>query len=281
MNLFFSENISLSKTLYKIDISITVLYAAIAFNARTPLQALSTTAIIFGFLLVLSNSLLNYRDDRKVSALLDNFYGECNPSLFLSEIDDAIDLTIVKNKVKSLVLTHKANALCYNGLFNDAYKILDDVSAIATSEEDNALILANRISYKLLEEDFENMEEDILHLQKYINLNGSKSRKKSVLTNNSVVQKKLQLKIAKSEKLNPSEVNTLWEITNHGGNNLNLETLRYYSALFLVEEKDIKGASEQLSKINREPEKNIIEIKANELYRSIEHLIPVETEDDD
>lgn len=281
MNLFFSENISLSKTLYKIDISITVLYAAVAFNARTPLQALSTTAIIFAFLIVISNSLLNYRDNKKLSVLLEKLYGECNPSLFLDEIDDAIDLSIVKSKVKSLVLSHKANALCYTGKFAEAYKILDDVSKIAITKEDSALILSNKISYKLLEEDYDNLDEDINSLQKYINLNGGKAKKKSILTNNSVVQKKLQLKIARSEKLNSSEVNTLWEITNHGGNNLNLETLRYYSALFLIEEKDIKGAVEQLKKIYSKLENNIIEIKANELYKSIEHLIPSNSEYDD
>jgi hypothetical protein len=281
MNLFFNENIKLSKTLYKIDISISVLYAAVAFNSRTPLQALTTTGIIFAFLFVISNSLVSNKDNKKLSYILATLYDECNPSLFLSEIDDAIDLSIVKDKVKTLILSHKANALSYDGKFSEAYKILDEISTIATSEEDKALLLGNKISYKLLEEDFDNMDEDIRVLQKYINLNAGKGKNKSILTNNSVVQKKLQLKIAKSEKLNSSEVNTLWEITNHGGNNLNLQTLRYYSALFLVEEKDIKGASEQLNKINRNQENNIIEIRANELYKSIEHLIPVETEDEE
>lgn len=281
MNLYFKENIKLTKILYIIDIAVTVIYAVIAFNTRTTLQALSTTGIIFAFLIAISRSFLNYRDTHKLSYVLNNLYVNCNPTIFLSEIDDGIDLTIVKEKVKSLVLSNKANALCYQGNFNEAYKILDEISTIATSGEDKAMILSNKISYKILEEDFSTINDDIKALQKYINLNSGKSKKKAILTNESVIQKKLQLKIAKSEKLNSSEVTTLWQLTSHGGNNLNLESLRYYSALFLIEEKDISGAAEQLNKIPFKLENNIIEIKAHELYKSIESMIPVETEIED
>jgi hypothetical protein len=281
MNLFFKENIKLSKLLFKLDIAVTVVYAAVAFKTRTPLQALSTTGIIFAFLIAITNSLLNYRDNHKLSYLLNNLYGNCNPTFFLEEIEKAIDYSIINNKVKTLVLSHKANALCYQGNFKDAYKVLDEISTITTSEDDKFMLLSNKISYKILEEDFENINEDIKSLQKYINLSGGKSKKKSFLSNESVNQKKLQLKIAKSEKLNSSEVNTLWELTNHGGNNLNLESLRYYSAIFLIGEKDIAGAAEQLNKIPYSLENNIIEVKAHKLYKSIESQIPVEPELED
>jgi hypothetical protein len=281
MNLFFKENIKLSKLLFKLDIAVTVVYAAVAFKTRTPLQALSTTGIIFAFLIAITNSLLNYRDNHKLSYLLNNLYGNCNPTFFLEEIEKAIDYSIINNKVKTLVLSHKANALCYQGNFKDAYKVLDEISTITTSEDDKFMLLSNKISYKILEEDFENINEDIKSLQKYINLSGGKSKKKSFLSNESVNQKELQLKIAKSEKLNSSEVNTLWELTNHGGNNLNLESLRYYSAIFLIGEKDIAGAAEQLNKIPYSLENNIIEVKAHKLYKSIESQIPVEPELED
>lgn len=281
MNLFFKENIKLSKLLFKIDIAVTVVYAVVAFKTRTPLQALSTTGIIFAFLIAITNSLLNYRDNHKLSYLLNNLYGNCNPTFFLEEIEKTIDYSIINNKVKTLVLSHKANALCYQGKFSDAYKVLDEISTITTSEDDKFMLLSNKISYKILEEDFETINEDIKSLQKYINLNGGKSKKKSFLTNESVNQKKLQLKIAKSEKLNSSEVNTLWELTNHGGNNLNLESLRYYSAIFLIGEKDIAGAAEQLNKIPYSLENNIIEVKAHKLYKSIESEIPVEEPEED
>jgi hypothetical protein len=90
-----------------------------------------------------------------------------------------------------------------------------------------------------------------------------------------------QYKIARGEKLNSNEVNTLWDLTNHGGNSLKLESLRYYSAIFLIGEKDIVGAAEQLNKIPFRSKNNIIEIKAHELYKTIESQIPAEKIEDD
>lgn len=280
MNLFFKDNIKLNKTLLVVDIVATGAYAAFAFSTKTPMQALSTTGIIFAFLIAISNTLVNYRDNRKLSYLLNNLYGSCNPKFFLDETKDSIDISIVKPKVKILILSHKANAYCYLGMFDKAYEVLDELKETVTTEEDKYMLLSNKISYKILEEDFTTINEDIKKLQRYLKNNDTKKKKKSFLTEDSIFQKRLQYKIAKGEKLNSEEVTTLWSLTNYGGNSLNLESLRYYSAIFLIGEKDIAGAADQLNKIPFRLENTIIETKALKLYESIESDIPVEEIED-
>lgn len=281
MNLFFKDNIKLNKTLLVVDIVATGAYAAFAFSTKTPMQALSTTGIIFAFLIAISNTLVNYRDNRKLSYLLNNLYGSCNPKFFLDETKDSIDISIVKPKVKILILSHKANAYCYLGMFDKAYEVLDELKETVTTEEDKYMLLSNKISYKILEEDFTTINEDIKKLQRYLKNNDTKKKKKSFLTEDSIFQKRLQYKIAKGEKLNSEEVTTLWSLTNYGGNSLNLESLRYYSAIFLIGEKDIAGAADQLNKIPFRLENTIIETKALKLYESIESDIPVEEIEDE
>lgn len=276
MNLYFTENMKLRKILYTIDIALAAIYTGIAFSTRSPLQASTAVAIIAVFLVVLSNTILNRRDDSKVGRLLNVLYRECNPALFIEDVNREIDLTAVNNEVRTLVLLHKANALCYEGLFSDAHKIIDELNASLKKESDRYLILSNSINYRLIEENYEGLDEDIEDLQNHIKQSGKKAKKKTFLTNMGVMQKKLQLKISRGEKLNSSEVNTLWEITKLGGNNLNLETLRYYSSLFLLQEKDIKGAIEQLKKIAFNEENTVIEKRAKKLFTSL--TIAKETE---
>ncbi len=57
------------------------------------------------------------------------------------------------------------------------------------------MLLSNKTSYKILEEDFSTVHDDIKILQNYLKKNGGKKKKKSFLTEESIFQKKLNIKL--------------------------------------------------------------------------------------
>ncbi|MBK5200558.1 MAG: hypothetical protein JJE21_03385 [Spirochaetaceae bacterium] len=269
MNLFFKENIKLKKILNIIILLICVIYAWIIYYKNGAIQATVMTLVLFIILEVIIFFVVGLRDQKKLNKILTLLYNDITPLIFIKKINEIIDLDILNTTTKIAILSHKANAYAYSGNFEEAYSILDEIDKLAIRKNDKAQILGNRISYQLLENKLDNIDKEMKEFEVFAFADNSKYKFSHKSYKRNYIHQQIHLKIIRKEKLTGSEVNELYESIQTGGNQLNIESLRYYAALFLIRDKDKTGALEQLKKIDLKNEITIIRKKAKVLYKEL------------
>lgn len=269
MNLYFKENIKLKKLLNIITLLFCVIYAWIIYYKKGAIQATVLTLILFIIFEIFIFFITGLRDQKKLNKLLMLLYRDINPLLFINKLEEIIDLKILNNTTTITILSHKANAYAYSGNFKEAYSILDELNKLTEKKNEKALILGNRISYQILEENLNNIDEEMKNFEVFAFQDNHKRKSFNKSYKRNYIQQKIHLKTIRKEKLSATEINELYESIQNGGNELNIESLRYYAALFLISDKDKSGAIEQLEKIVLNNDNTIIRKKAKVLYKEI------------
>lgn len=269
MNLYFIENYKLRKTLNIISFFLCLIYAWIIYFRHGAYKSLILTSILFIFIEIVILYVINLRDKRKLNALLSILYSEINPILFIKTMDEIIDFSILNTTNKINILAHRATSFAYSNNFNEAYSIIDKEEEICENNNQKSLLFNNRINYQILEENLNNIDDKMKEFEIIAFTNNSRFKKSSKSYKQNYVLQKIYIKIIRKETLSSSDTTILYEALENEENKLILETLRYYVALFLIKEKDKKGALQQLEKIDFNNDITLIQKRAKILHNKI------------
>ena len=132
---------------------------------------------------------------------------------------------------KVTVLIHKANALCYSGKEREALELLKGLDeGDKVNNNQIALVRGNRITFKLLNDDLENLDKEIASFDSFLKEKyKEKDKDLADYHKKNLKQKKIQFKIATNQELSNEEVSSIWNFLKLGGNAISIENLRYFT----------------------------------------------------
>ena len=272
MDLIFKENIRLRRIFMALCTAFYVAVVIKGYQSLTQPKALFTVLISFILITLAIIFIVGNKDHTKLLKLMRILYQLRDPDVFLEEFDKAVDLKIVAPSTKVTILIHKANALCYSGKEKEALALLEGLDeGKKVNNNQIALVRGNRITFRLLNDDLENLDTEIEAFDAFLKEKyREKDKDLADYHKKNLEQKKIQYKIASGKDLSKEEVSRIWDLLKLGGNAISIENLRYFAALYLLEEKDKTGAVEQLSLIRTEKAKTAIEKKAQALLLSLQ-----------
>lgn len=267
MDLIFKENIRLRRILMSVFTAFYVAVVVKGYKSLMEPKALFTVLISFILITLAIIFIVGNKDHAKLLKLMRILYQLRDPEVFLSEFDKAIDLKLVTPSTKVTILIHKANALCYSGEEQEALSLLEGLDeGKKVNNNQIALVRGNRITFRLLNDDLENLDTEIEAFDAFLKEKyKAKDKDLADYHKKNLEQKKILYKIASGKDLSKEEVSRIWDLLHGGGNAISIENLRYFAALYLLKEKDKTGAIEQLSLIRTEKAKTAIERKAKAL----------------
>jgi hypothetical protein len=272
MSVLFKENIKQRKIMIAGCIA---LFVAIIIAIASRGGSIQHYGFAFLGLLVMTlvvNFIVDINDRRSLDYILSLLYHECDPERFIETIESRVDALKIQPQMAKTLELHKANALCYEGKEQEAIAILQKYQKTTTIDSEKVLFAGNIISYKILNNDLEGLEEEIETYRNFIAqvYEGVKGKDREYHENN-FMQKNIEFKIATGKEITEDELHFIWEkVEREFGNEINKENLRLYAALYLRNIGDISGAIEQIGFIRTESGNTITQRRALSLLQSLQ-----------
>lgn len=271
MSVLFQENMKQRKIMYTgcIALFVAIIIAVASHGGSIQHYGFAFLGLLVTILVV--NFIVDINDRRSLDYMLSVLYHECNPERFIETIERRINASKIPPKMAQTLELHKANALCYEGKEKEAIAIVKKYQKTTTIDSEKVLFAGNIISYKLLNNDLEGLEEEIEIYRNYIAqvYEGVKGKDRAYHENN-FTQKNIEYKIATGKEISEDELHFIWEkVEKKFGNEINKENLRFYAALYLRNIGDIAGAIEQIGFIRTESGNTITQRRALSLLQSL------------